>query len=55
MRIEVAEDRLSPGDWRVEMFDTGREGECYVTIFVGPSAEERAHEYARWKRQRFAQ
>jgi hypothetical protein len=30
-------------DWRVEYFD--RYGGCYVTIFSGPMAEQRAHDY----------
>ena len=55
MRIEVTEDKISPGDWRVEIFDTGGDGECFVAIFVGSSAMERAQEYANWKRQRLAQ
>jgi hypothetical protein len=42
--IHVAEDSLHPGDWRVEYFDD--DGGCYVTIFSGPSAKERARDYA---------
>ena len=52
MDYEVVEDRLSPGDWRVEAIDYQNEGICYVTIFAGPEAEARAREYAAWKRQR---
>jgi len=43
MNYEIAEDRLFSGDWRVEAVGPG--GECYVTIFSGPKAEERARHY----------
>ena len=36
-------DRDENGDWRVEYFDA--DGGCYVTIFSGPRAEERAQAY----------
>jgi hypothetical protein len=32
--------------WNVEQFDS--EGTCWMAIFVGPKAEERAREYARY-------
>ena len=48
MRCEVAADRQSPGDWRVECFYPDDDGECSVTIFCGPSAQERAENYAAW-------
>jgi len=44
MEINIAEDKLSPGDFRCEAF--GNDGECYTAIFVGPDAENRAREYA---------
>ena len=43
MNWELAEDTENPGDWRAEA--VGEDGECYVTIFSGPSAETRAREY----------
>jgi hypothetical protein len=43
--ITVFEDRANEGDWRVEYFDD--DGGCYVTIFAGPKAEQRALDYAR--------
>lgn len=49
MRYEVFEDRLTPGDWRVEAFDEQGEGQVYITMFIGPAARERAEEYAAWK------
>ena len=55
MRIEMAEDKLLPGAWRIEIFDLDSEGECFIALFTGPSAKERAREYADWKRQRFSQ
>jgi hypothetical protein len=47
--FEVAEDRSSPGDWRVESIDFDGEGECLSVIFLGNGAEELAREYAGWK------
>ncbi len=52
MDYEVFEDRQSPGDWRVEAINIDGDGECYVAIFSGPQAKERAEEYAEWKRTR---
>jgi len=49
MEYEVAEDKLFPGDWRVEATDYESDGECYVVIFSGPHAKERAEEYADFK------
>jgi hypothetical protein len=49
MRYEAFEDRKNPGDWRVEAINFASEGECYVAIFSGPDAQERAEEYAAWK------
>lgn len=43
---EVVEDRVVPGEWRVERI--GLDGECFVTIFCGPAAEKRAREYHEW-------
>ena len=42
--IHLAADPLHPADWRVEYFDD--DGGCYVTIFSGPDAKERASDYA---------
>jgi len=41
---KVFEDRLSPGDWRVEWEDD--DGGVEVTTFSGPSARERPIQYA---------
>jgi len=41
---KVFEDRITPGDWRVEWFDD--DGGCEVAIFSGPNARERAILYA---------
>lgn len=49
MDWEVIEDRQHPGDWRVEAINHDGDGETYVTIFSGPSAQTRAEEYAAWK------
>ncbi len=52
MDWELIEDRHHPGDWRVEATNHEGDGEVYVTIFSGPSARERAEEYAAWKQGR---
>jgi hypothetical protein len=41
--IKVFEDRIVSGEWRVEYFDG--DGCCYVAIFAGPAAEQRARDY----------
>jgi hypothetical protein len=40
----IFEDRVNPGEWRVEWFDD--DGACEVAIFAGPNARERAIRYA---------
>ncbi len=49
MRYEAFEDKLVPGQWRVEAINHDDDGECYVTIFTGPESERRAKEYASLK------
>lgn len=49
MLYEVSECRIQHGNWRVEATDDNSEGECFVTIFCGTNARERAEEYAAWK------
>jgi hypothetical protein len=44
---KVFEDRISPGDWRVEKIDD--DGGIEVAIFGGPNALDRAIEYADWR------
>jgi hypothetical protein len=41
--VAVFEGRHGSGEWRVEYFDD--DGGCYVTVFAGPEAEQRAREY----------
>jgi hypothetical protein len=41
--IMVFEDHEKEGEWRVDYFDG--DGSCYVTIFLGPDAEQRARAY----------
>jgi hypothetical protein len=43
VEVSLGEDRDEPGDWRVEYSDEG--GDCFVTIFAGPAAEQRARAY----------
>src|SRR5256885_780389 len=41
--IHLIEDRKAPGEWRVEY--VGEDGGCFVNIFAGPRAEDRARDY----------
>jgi hypothetical protein len=50
---EVVESDECKGVFHVEMIDRENEGLCYVAIFSGPSAEDRAWEYAAWKNAHF--
>jgi len=48
MTYEAFTDKvLFPREWRVEAISD--DGDCYVTIFTGPDAQQRAEEYAEWK------
>lgn len=49
MFYEVVEDGTTMDTWRVEGINEHGDGEVFVTIFSGPDAEARAHEYAVWK------
>ena len=44
----VANDTV-PASWSVEAVNSDGDGGIDVTIFSGPTAEQRAREYARWK------
>jgi hypothetical protein len=46
---EAVQDATCLDCWRVEAIDFANEGVCYVAIFSGPNAEQRAREYADWK------
>lgn len=46
-RYEAFEDQEQQ-QWRVE-YISSTSGECFVTIFSGPEARERAEDYAKWK------
>ncbi|WP_041544826.1 MULTISPECIES: hypothetical protein [Chelativorans] len=48
--IEVVERHDAPGIWSVEIINYDDEGSVYVTMFFGPRSQERAEEYAEWKR-----
>ncbi len=50
-RYEVCQSvyDLTGTEWRVEAIDYENEGVCYVAIFSGPLARERAEEYAAFK------
>ena len=44
MSARVFPDRTNSREWRVEYEDS--DSGCYVTIFAGPKAEERARAYS---------
>ena len=41
--INLFRDKVDADAWRVEYFDD--DGGCYVAIFAGPAAEQRARDY----------
>ena len=47
MNYEVFADKQFPNDWRAEAI--GDDGDCYVVVFSGPNAEQRAREYAQFE------
>ena len=49
LAAEIVRNDTTPPSWSVEATDTDGEGGMDVTIFSGPAAEARAHEYAAWK------
>jgi hypothetical protein len=49
LSYEVVESRDNPGEWRAEAIDFAGDGECFIAIFTGPLAMDRAREYAAWK------
>jgi hypothetical protein len=46
MDLEIVQDRISAGVWRVESIDYELDGEIYVTMFSGPSAKLQADRFA---------
>ena len=52
-RAKVFEDRIYPGNWRVEWEDD--DGGVEVTIFSGPDARDRAFQYADWRYRHFVE
>ena len=51
MKYETLQDRKNQSHWRAEAIDHASEGECYVVIFSGPHAQQRAEEYVAWKNE----
>ena len=41
MDLEIVQDRISAGVWRVELVNHELDGEIYVTMFSGPTARYR--------------
>jgi hypothetical protein len=48
LKYEAFPDKVEPNAWRVEANDIDR-GDVYIALFMGPLAQERAEEYARFK------
>ena len=46
MDLEIVQDRISAGVWRVELVNHDLDGEIYVTMFSGPTARLQADRYA---------
>lgn len=46
MQYEVGESTTHPGYYSAEGVDYERDGEIYVTLFLGPRSLERAEEFA---------
>lgn len=46
MYVEVVQDKISAGVWRVESVDHELDGEVYVIMFSGPTARLQADRYA---------
>ena len=48
LEVIVAQRVDDPGIWTVEAIAFGSEGEVYQALFIGPDAERRARDYARF-------
>ena len=48
LKYEAVQDKRNPSEWRVEAIDI-KSGDVFVTVFSGPSAQDRANEYAAFK------
>jgi hypothetical protein len=46
MDLEIVQDRISAGVWRVELVNHELDGEIYVTMFSGPTSRLQADRYA---------
>ena len=49
MVFEAAQSKQVTDEWVVEAINYAGDGEIYAALFSGPQAEDRAHEYAKWK------
>jgi hypothetical protein len=47
--VSLVLNATAPLSWTVEAVNSDGDGGIDVTIFSGPTAEQRAREYARWK------
>lgn len=49
IEVNLVAHTTVPISWSVEAINVDGDGGVDVTIFSGPSSEDRAREYARWK------
>lgn len=49
LQVAVEQRTREPGVWTVEAIDIEGDGDIFQALFAGPEAEQRAHEYARFK------
>jgi hypothetical protein len=49
IEVSLVANDTAPLTWSVEAVNSDGDGGIDVTIFSGPTAEQRAREYARWK------
>jgi hypothetical protein len=47
--VSIVVNTTTPLSWTVEAINSDGDGGIDVTLFSGPTAEQRAREYARWK------
>lgn len=50
MIYEVVKSKNEIDEWRVEAINYAGDGECYLALFSGLQAQERAEQYAAWKK-----
>lgn len=54
VEVSLVFNTTVPVSWTVEAVNSDTDGGIDVTVFSGPTAENRAREYARWKYAAFS-